>query len=145
MSRRDQRTCDLVAWLHRRRADFPDGFSGEALGQRSDWELARYAGMLRLKVPEVRGFDGGPLPLRLAGAPQPSCVVTYYRSVPKAPLNGHTPDCVPMGLGHAPSAARFLAKLARRGVLELVPGSKPKRYVFPSKRLVFGVDTAEAS
>lgn len=142
MTFKEQRRCDLIAWLHRHRADFPDGFTGKAIARRAEWEEARFDGRLRLKTPEVRALDGGPIPLRAVGLPPPSCVVTYTKRIGPVRRSWEDPERVPMGLGDALSTQRFLGKLARRGVLELVPRSKPKRYVFPSTRIVFGVDPA---
>ena len=163
LNAKEKRDADLIGWLHRHRADYPDGFSGEALARREAWECARYDGVLWLKNPEHARIVTLPgkkarmvaVPVEnekqlkaLALVPGARVVgESYTRSKKIGPprRSWNDPERVPPAFHRASRTSRFLSSLARDGVLELVPRSKPKRYVFPSKRLVFGVDSARRS
>lgn len=151
----------LIAWLYRHRTDYPDGFSGEALAQREVWECARYDGVLWLKKPEhakivaIPGKEERTVAVPVENEKQIKALAlvpgarvvgeshTYSKRIGSARRSWNDPERVPPAFHRASRTSRFLSSLARDGALELVPRSKPKRYVFPSKRLVFGVDCVE--
>src|SRR5688572_30215201 len=148
MTKHEKRSCDLAAWLHRNKANFPDGFSAADIARQSTWERARFWGIVRLKKPEERyvvQMDKASRSVmrRFLGLGDFEKVTVYQKRIGPRRIGWDMPDVVPPALdGTVQSVARVLFGLARQGSIRAIPGTRPKRYEFQRERLVFGRDSA---